>query len=87
MFSLIQETFPESSLGALGDREKETWSLQPFICSLPWAEDTGTQASLRSPGLGEGVEDTACRGGLGRECSGAGLFKPRAGWQPQQPSL
>lgn len=70
------------------DRGKKTWSLQPFICSLHWAEDTGTQASLRSPGLGEGVEDIARRGGLGQpECGGAGLFKPRAGWQPQQPAL
>uniref|UniRef100_A0A452V7K7 Troponin C, slow skeletal and cardiac muscles n=1 Tax=Ursus maritimus TaxID=29073 RepID=A0A452V7K7_URSMA len=37
------------------DRGKKTWSLQPFICSLHWAEDTGTQASLRSPGPGLSV--------------------------------
>lgn len=47
------------------DGGEKMWSLQPFICSLHWAEDTGTQASLRSPGVGEGMEDTACRGGLG----------------------
>lgn len=72
----------------MGDREGKMWSLQPFLCSLHWAEDTGTQASLRSPGLGEGVEDTASRGGLGQqECGGAGLFKPRTGGQRQQPAL
>lgn len=76
MFSFIRETFPESSLEATGNTGRETWSLQPFICSLPWAEDTGTQASLRSPGLGEGVEDATGRGWPGWECRGAGLFKP-----------
>ncbi|XP_025842426.1 troponin C, slow skeletal and cardiac muscles isoform X1 [Vulpes vulpes] len=56
MFSFIQEDFPESPGNHGGQREKDVVLLQPFIYSLHWAEDTGIQASLRSPGLGEGVE-------------------------------
>nr|KAF6421404.1 troponin C1, slow skeletal and cardiac type [Molossus molossus] len=46
--------------------------------------DSGQPEITRAGGGGEGCYT---RGGLGQECSPAGLFKPRASWQPQQPAL
>lgn len=80
MFSFIDENFPESPLRNMGEQRERDLVLTAL--HLP-ALDRGHRDSgqLRSPVLGEGVEDATCRGGLGPECSWAGLFKPRASWQ------